>query len=199
MTKITPLVSIVAAYRETNDYFLNVINKLSDSQIRWRPNSSCHSIAFILWHVARWTDFLQATIPGMTEELAHRLPTGRQVWDQEHLAAGWGMEVTRLGYDETGTDADIEELGEPNWPKKDVLLAYAQRVFSMAEGAISAIDEEQFQEIERQQYDDAYMEASRAKTGTVGNAIVEHLVHNTQHLGEMFYLRGLLKHSESSE
>jgi hypothetical protein len=83
MTKMTPLLSIVAAYRETNADVLKVIQELSDNQIRWRPNSGCHSIAFILWHLARWTNHLQPTIPGLTDELARRLPSGRQIWDQE--------------------------------------------------------------------------------------------------------------------
>jgi hypothetical protein len=199
MTKITPLVSIVTNFRETNAEVLKVIHELSDHQLRWRPNSFCHSMAFIVWHIARWTDHLQATLPGMTEELARRLPRGQQVWDKRQFAKHWGFETAQLGYLETGTDTDIEELGEPNWPKKDILLNYAQQVFFAVDQAIGSIDEEQFQELEQQQYDDDIMEESRAKTNTVGNAIMEHLIHNVHHLGEFYYLRGLLKHAESGK
>ena len=199
MTKITSLISIMTNFRETNADVMKVIQELSDDQLRWRPNSFCHSMAFIVWHIARWTDHLQATIPGMTEELARRLPTGQQVWEKEQLAKHWRFKAAQLGYGETGTDTNIEDTAEPNWPKKDILLNYARQVFQALEHAISAIDEEQFQEIERQQYHDDFMEKSRAQTQTVGNAIMEHLVHNVHHMGELYYLRGLLKHTESGK
>ena len=199
MTKITPLVSIVTNFRETNAEVLKVIHELSDDQLRWRPNPFCHSMAFIVWHIARWTDHLQATIPGMTEELARRLPTGQQVWDKGQFAKHWGFDAAKLGYLETGTDIDIdfEDMGEPNWPKKELLLNYAQQVFLAVDHAIGSIDEEQFQKFERQQYNDDIMERYRAKTNTVGNAIMEHLIHNVHHMGEFYYLRGLRKHAES--
>ncbi len=108
-------------------------------------------------------------------------------------------EAAQLGYLETGTDINFEEMGEPNWPKKEVLLNYAQQVFLAVEFAINSIDEEQFQEFERQQYNDDIMEKYRAKTNTVGNAIMEHLIHNVHHMGEFYYLRGLLKHVESGK
>ena len=195
-TKNTPLISIQRSYHETNAQIMKVIEELSDRHIRWQPNPACHSIAFILWHLARWNDHLQATIPGMTIELARRLPPGQQIWEKEHFATRWGFEASRLGYAETGTDADIEATGEPDWPKKEILLHYARQAFSAAEQAISAIDEGQFVEIEQQQYADKYIEETRANSVTVGNAVMEHLVHNIQHLGEIDYLRGLINEAE---
>ncbi len=195
MGTITPLISIKSAYHEANLEVLKAVGALSDHQIRWQPYPTCHSIAFVLWHVARWTDHLQATIPGMTEELARRLPAGEQIWEKEQLAGRWGFNPARLGESETGTDFDIEASGEPNWPERAVLLDYAERVFAAADRIISVIDEEQFQETERLQCDDEYMKASVEKTGTVGNALMEHLVHSAQHLGEISYLSGMLKPS----
>ncbi len=198
MEKRTPLESIKNTFQETNVEVLRVIQELSDEQLRWQPDPSSHSGAFIMWHIARWTDHLQATIPGMTVELARRLPAGQQVWERDSFAVRWGFDSSQLGYEMTGTDMDIEEIGEPNWPGKEVLLGYARQVFSAAEQAISAIDEEQFQELELQQYEDDYIEASRAKSATVGNAVMDHLVHNVHHLGELYYLLGLLKFAESN-
>jgi hypothetical protein len=196
MKVVTPLVSVKSAYHEINLEILQVVRALSDSQIRWQPYWACHSIAFILWHVARWTDHLQATITGMTEELSHRLPIGKQIWDTEQLADLWGFDSTQLGESETGTSFDIEASGEPGWPEKSILLDYAERVFAAADHVISVIDDEQFQETERLQYDSAYMKESLARTGTVGNALMEHLVHSAKHLGEIDYLTGMLKQAE---
>ena len=197
MAKVTPLIAITSSYHETNLTLLNAVRDLSDGQIRWQPCSTCHSIAFIVWHLARWTDHLQATIPGMTEELSRRLPPGEQIWEREHLAAGWGFDPVQLGESETGTNFDLAASGEPAWPTKDILLDYAQRAFMAADRAIDLIDEEQFQEMERLQYDDEYMKESLAKTGTVGNAIMEHLIHNAHHLGEIYYLIGMIKQADN--
>jgi hypothetical protein len=193
MLPITPLRSIKSAYRETNQAILKVVHELSDTQLRWQPHPTCHSIAFVLWHIARWTDHLQATIPGMTEALAGRLPAGQQIWERDRLATRWGFQAARLGESETGTRFDLAVSGEPGWPAKANLLDYAERAFAAAEAALGQIDEGQFQAAERVQYHDPYLQAATAKTGTVGNAVMEHLVHNAQHLGEMDYLGGLIK------
>ena len=195
MTKITPLISIVSTYHDTNTDVLKTIHGLSDKQINWQPQPACHSIAFILWHLARWTDHLQATIPGMTEDLARRLPPGQQIWEREQLATNWRFDPSQLGESQTGTDYEIDALGEPPWPRKEIMLDYAQQAFAAAEHAISFIDEEQFEEMERLQYDDEYMKESLTKTVTVGNAVMEHLVHNIHHLGEVYYLIGLIKNN----
>jgi len=193
MAKITPLISVKSTYHEANIEILKAVRGLSDDQIRWQPYPACHSIAFVLWHVVRWTDHLQATIPGMTEELARRLPAGEQIWEKEGLAERWGFDPAALGESETGTGFEIKASGEPAWPEKAVLMDYAEQVFAAADQAIAVLDEEQFQATERLQYDDEYMKASVAKTGTVGNALMEHLVHSAQHLGEISYLAGMLK------
>jgi hypothetical protein len=195
MRNATPLTSIKSAYHETNLKILKAVRELSDSQIRWQPHEACHSIAFILWHVTRWTDHLQATIPGMTQELSRRLPAGEQIWDSEKLAQRWGFNPDKIGELETGTHFDIEASGEPAWPEKSILLDYAERVFAAADHAISVIDEEQFQEIEQSQHDTDYLKEALAKTTTVGNALMDHLIHNAQHLGEIDYLTGLIEKS----
>lgn len=193
MTLITPLTSIKSAFHDINAFILKTVSELSDEELAWRPHAACNSIAFIFWHIARWTDNLQMTIPGMTEELSRRLPPGQEIWQRDQLAARWGFDHFDLGVVGAGTDRAAEEINALRWPVSSELLDYAQKVFTAAENAISLIDEEQFQENERQQTVDEYMEASRGKTVTVGNAIMEHLIHNTAHMGELFYLLGLLK------
>ena len=197
MTKITPLISIRNYYRDTNADVLKTVAALSEDEMIWQPNPSCHSIAFILWHLARWEDHMQATIPGMTDELSRRLPPGQQIWERDQLAAQWGFDPTKLGESELGTGFDIDASGELPWPRKEVLLAYVQQAFAAVERAISFIDEEQFQEAERLQYEAEYMKESLAQTGTVGNAVMAHLVHNVHHLGEIYYLIGLMKQSKA--
>jgi uncharacterized damage-inducible protein DinB len=186
--------SIMNYYRETNEDVLKTAGALTDEQFCWRPHPVCHSVAFVVWHIARWEDHMQATVPGMTEELSRRLRPGQQIWERDQLAAAWGFDPAQLGESQTGTKFDIEALGELPWPKKEVLLDYARQVFEAVEYAISFIDEEQFIETERLQYpDDEYMKASVAETGTVGNAVMDHMTHNIRHMGEVYYLMGLMQ------
>lgn len=193
MTRITPLVSIMNYYREADADVLKTVGALSDEQFAWQPHPACNSIAFLLWHLARWEDHMQATVPDMTEELSRRLPPGQQIWERDQLASKWGFNPTQLGESETGTDFDIDASGELPWPKKEVLLEYAKQTFAAVEHAISFIDEEQFEEIERSQFDTEYLRETMAQSVTVGNAVMEHLIHTTHHLGEIYYLIGLMK------
>jgi uncharacterized damage-inducible protein DinB len=195
MTKITPLVSIMNYYREANADVLKTFGALSDGQIAWQPHPTCNSIAFLLWHIARWEDHMQATVPGMTEELSRRLLPGQQIWERAQLAAKWGFASAQLGELELGTGFDRNVANEPSWPKKEVLLEYARQTFAAVEHAINFIDEEQFEEIERSQFDNEYMNETMDQSVTVGNAIMEHLIHTTHHLGEIYYLIGLMKQS----
>ena len=198
MTKITPLAAINNYYRDTNADVLMTVSALSDDQIAWQPHPACNSIAFFLWHMARWEDHMQATVPSMTEELSRRLPPGQQIWERDQLAAKWGFNPMQLGELELGTGFDSDASDEPPWPKKEVLLEYARQAFAAVENAISFIDEEQFEEIERSQFDNEYMNETMAQSVTVGNAVMEHLIHNVHHLGEIYYLVGLMKQNKTN-
>lgn len=193
MTKITPLVAIMNYYRDANADVLKTVGALSDEQIAWQPHPACNSAAFLLWHMARWEDHMQATVRGMTEELSRRLPPSQQIWERGQLATKWGFDQLQLGELELGTGFDRNVSDEPPWPQKETLLEYARQTFAAVEHAISFIDEAQFEEIERSQFDTEYMKETMEQSVTVGNAVMEHLVHTYHHLGEIYYLIGLMK------
>lgn len=193
MTKLTPLVAIMNYYRDANVEALKKVSDLSDEQLAWRPHPACNSVAFLLWHIARWEDHMQATVPGMTEELSRRLPPSQQIWERDRLAKKWGFDELQLGELELGTGFDRNVSDEPPWPRKEILLEYIRQTFAAVEYAITFIDEAQFEEIERSQFDNEYMNGTLEESVTVGNAIMEHLVHTYQHLGEIYYLIGLMK------
>jgi len=196
MTKITSLTAIKNYYRDENAEVLKKVSDLSDEQLAWQPHPACNSVAFLLWHIARYEDHMQATVPGMTPELSRRLPPGQQTWDRDHLAKQWGFNSTELGELELGTGFDRDASNEPLWPHKEILLEYARQAFTAVERAISFIDEEQFEELEQSQFDNEYMKESMANSGTVGNAVMDHIIHTTHHLGEIYYLVGLMKQSK---
>jgi uncharacterized damage-inducible protein DinB len=197
MTKISPLVAIMNYYHDANADVLKKVSDLSDEQLSWRPHPACNSVAFLLWHIARWEDHMQATVPGMTEELSRRLPPSQQIWERDRIAAKWGFAELQLGELELGTSFDRNVSDEPPWPRKEILLEYARQTFVAVEHAISFIDNEQFEEIERSQFDNEYMQGTLEESVTVGNAVMEHLVHTYHHLGEIYYLIGLMKQAKN--
>jgi hypothetical protein len=179
--------NIIAKYCLAHERALSLTQKLSDEQFQWRPTPAGHSIAFHLWHMARWADHLQAAIPGMTPQLGERLGSGTQIWTNKRLAAQWGFDAMELGYEQTGMSMSDEIAAQLSFPPKQELLEYAQQVFSLAECAVSAIDDDQFQAIEQPQP----LTEGIWGGGTVGDAILAHLIHDNRHLGMMECLNGL--------
>jgi hypothetical protein len=183
----SPAVLVIESYCAEHQLILNFTQKLSDEQLYWQLTPDTHSIAFHLWHVARWADHIQAAFPGMTPELGRRLGPGAQIWHEDRTAERWGFRSAELGYAETGmgmTDAYATRLP---FPARAELMDYVSRVFERAQQAARTIDDEQFQTPEQPQdmTDGIWGES------TVGDAVMEHLTHASRHLGMMECLLGL--------
>lgn len=190
MTRTTAA-TIADAYRETHERILALFERLDDEELAWRPATTTPSAAFSLWHLARWADHLQATLPTMTPELGRRLGTRPQIWVAEGFAARWGLESGTLGYEETGMLLDDESAARLRFPNRAELLDYARRAFAAAEAAVALVDEAQFGAFEQPAATDEVGAALQASSATVGGAIVSHLTHDNRHLGMLECLVGL--------
>jgi len=178
---------LVAHFRRTYDRVLRVVDDLSEAQLGWRPTPRAHSIGWNLWHLARWTDHLQASVPSMTAVLTERLGPARQIWAADELAARWGLEASELGQHETGMLMADEGAARLALPTRDVLFDYLRRAFPAAERAIGAIDD-----VELTRPNALELAGNPSSRLTVGDAVTAHLEHNSRHLGEIECLRGLL-------
>jgi hypothetical protein len=178
---------IIGAYRKTHERIVALAEKLADEQLCWRATPDSLSVAFHMWHVARWADHLQATIPGMTPDLGQRLGPGVQIWDAEDLATRWEFEPAQLGYAATGMTMPETIATHLIFPPKETLIAYLRRAFAAAERAVEAIDEQQFDAAEQPQP----LTEGIWGEGTVGGAILNHLVHDNRHLGMLECLVGI--------
>lgn len=83
----SPMSHIAGYYRSRHELILKIVAGLDEGQFLWRPNRTAPSIAFHVWHVARWADYLQAVLSG----------SGVEIWEQEGLAARWGFRAEDLG------------------------------------------------------------------------------------------------------
>ena len=132
---------VINAYLLLHKRILEFSSKLSQSQITWQAKPDNLPIAFYLWHLGRWADHLQASLPGMTTELSKRFPPGKQVWDVVKKSQPWKSFSDDLGYAETGMSMEETAASKLRYPPKDILLKYINQTFTAVERLVLGIDE----------------------------------------------------------
>jgi hypothetical protein len=182
----SPTQAIAVRTAQVHEQIVTVTSDLSDEQLARRPvevaPSIAPSIAWHLWHIARWADFVQASLPGMAPELGRHLGPGRQVWEAEGLAARWGL-AAAAGYRETGMGLDDEGSARLRLPGKGLLLDYGRAAFAKADRAVAAVDECLFMTACTDLYE---------RETSIGTAVISHLTHANRHLGMIEALKGML-------
>jgi hypothetical protein len=163
-------------YRQAHERLLKVADSVPPAQFASSVGLSLHSIAWQLWHAARWDDFFAAHFMA---DFGRDPAT--QVWEREGLAAKWGFTAGSLGRRDAGTDMTDVDAENLRFPGKDDVVGYARRVFAFAESAIEAM-RGRLEEIAK---DD------REGDSNLDNVFV-YYEHLNRHLGMMEAVRGLL-------
>ncbi|OLC54587.1 MAG: hypothetical protein AUH85_11440, partial [Chloroflexi bacterium 13_1_40CM_4_68_4] len=128
-------------YKRTQDRILKLGEDLDDDHMRRRFEST-NSIAFNIWHCARWADHLQSILPLMTATLTARLAARDEIWTTEDLAARWGFPAPKkLGHAQTGMGMDEGVSATLPMPPKVQLLDYARRAFAAASSSVATVDD----------------------------------------------------------
>jgi hypothetical protein len=177
-----PMDQIIFWICKAHTEILELVEGCSDEQLAWQPHPSATSLAFNIWHLARWADVVQSCVPDATPVLHQRLGPRPQIWHAEELAAAWGLDPASLGLREGGTGME-SAAASLQLPGKAALVDYLRRSYALEEQAIAAIDEQQFQE-RRQDH-------TAPPDQTVGYWLMNHLIHEWEHLGNMRCLAGL--------
>jgi hypothetical protein len=178
-----PITDIVfERQQKTHRRLLEIVEDLSEAQIAWRPGSRAPSIDFHLWHMARWADRLQATLPAMLIAPARRPDTAYEIWEIDRLAERWGLPSHELGYGQTGMGISDEMSADLILPHKPILVEYARAAFAAADRAVELLEDHQLV----QRGIDVY-----GQENSVGYVLLVHLSHASRHLGMIESLRGL--------
>ena len=168
-------------YRISHKMILRLVERTEQHQFEWHPAGQSHSIAYELWHLARWADHLHSRLPVMTVSMPQWMVPRAELWQQEQLARAWNFpEPGILGHDETGMYMADDTAASLPMPEKAVLLDYARRAFSAAEQAVAQVPEDQYLE---PNVEDA--------TEKVFDVLLSHLHHEGRHLGMMEELLGI--------
>lgn len=163
-------------FKRTHRYVMEAVENLSDRELTAQANMSSPSIAFHLWHLARYADSLQATINISTA----------QIWTSEDLAMRWGLDRCELGLDERGTDMKDDALDRIRLPGRDALLEYARRTFEVVDEAVEDLSSDSYLKIVS---DPAFESGADVALGFL---ITSALTHNNRHLGMIEALKGVL-------
>ncbi len=148
---------------------MDAVKDLTDEQLHFRPLGKGNPIAFIFWHVVRTEDsvvsfFLQKKPP---------------LWNAEGWDKKFGMDSRAQG---TGMSAEqaaavrISDLAE--------FLKYSVKVFAASESYLESLKEEELDRVEEFQF------LGKRSFGSVIGGIV--LNHGSGHLGEIWYVKGLM-------
>jgi hypothetical protein len=98
-----------------------------------------HSVAWQVWHIARWDDRFAEVLIEKTPGLAGQFGRPDQIWTAESLAKRWGLPVGQMGRRDTGTEMDDESADALQLPAKAEVVEYAGRVFARLQTVLKAM------------------------------------------------------------
>jgi hypothetical protein len=168
--------TLIRFYRLTHERLLTAAENLSPVQFTWSAGPSLHSVAWQLWHAARWDDVLASYFH---RALAH--DPRAQVWERESLANQWSLTSGSMGRRDTGTEMSNEAAEEIRFPDQKEVVGYVARAFAYAEEAIELIPDDLLLAVAKDDPDG----------DTQLDNVLIYLEHLSRHLGMIESIRGL--------
>jgi len=170
--------TLLRSYRLAHERLLKAAEELSPEQFAWSAGPSLHSVAWQLWHAARWDDvFASYFHKALAQE------PRAQVWERESLADRWSLASGSLGRRDTGTELSDEAAEEIRFPAQEEVVGYAKLAFAYADEAITLISDDQLL---------ALPKVEPAGDTKLDNVLI-YLEHLSRHLGMIEAIRGLQK------
>lgn len=176
------LYDVLHSFKDIHQVVLNLVEGLDDQQLYWKPESYSTSIGFHLWHLARESDYLRATILHHTPQLVPKFGDGTELWQKEGLGQKWGFPEelhTTVG---TGLSDDV--AATLPIPEKGELLAYLRDSYAAIEEFVERLDS-QYPTFENMD------EELKKKIEMIRLNLLVFLTHDCRHLGMMECLKGL--------
>jgi hypothetical protein len=141
---------------------------LSPSDLDAQPKSDCNSMGWLTWHLTRGQDVMIAWMTGQ-----------KQLWIED----GWNAKFNRdPNPRDTGFGAKSEDVAAFKSPDVGVLLGYNRAVFERLKQYLGNLSTA---ELERKLNNPAFPNVEALLVAIMSDSL--------QHLGQVAYLRGLLK------
>jgi hypothetical protein len=170
------------SYGLAHQRLLTAAEDLSPEQFTWSAGPSLHSVAWQLWHAARWDDVFASYLHKVTT----RDPR-TQVWERESLANRWSLASDSMGRRDTGTEMSDEAAEGMRFPDQKEVVGYAKLAFAYADGAVGLMT------------DDLLLAPPKIdpEGDTKLDNVLIYLEHLSRHLGMIEAIRGLQESSSS--
>ena len=176
-------------YRQWQDRVLGVVEDLSEQQLRWRT-AKVTSVAFNLWHLARWDDLLASLLADMTPSLHGRLGARPELWSSRGLAREWGF-PTSLGHADTGMGIDEDVSVALPLPAKPVLIGYARDAFGAMRESLAAVSDGDLTDHGSVDLTRTPWLTEYGPRASVASWILSFADHGNRHLGMIEAIRGM--------
>lgn len=190
---------VVARIQMAHRWILQAAERLTEDELCQHFGATAPPIGWHLWHITRWTDRVQASLPRDESSASVPPDPNRGIWEREQIASAWKLDTASLGTLEEGSGMNFEvAVALPRRIGRDALMTYATRVFTIADEALNQVNPEQFAETRKSvmeyEYDTTSGKIWRAegKVTTLASDLGFHLSHTNRHLGMMEALGGLL-------
>lgn len=164
--------------RQIDEQLLSVVQQTTEEQLTWSDRPTAPSIAFHLWHIARWADRNQAFLASVTDSSAD----SQEIWHSKNLASIWGLDSSVLGSGETGLGMSDEDAANFSLPSKSELMEYAGQSLGLLDSQYASVTDEMLA---------AQAADASGRQTTVAAAMLSHLTHASRHLGMIEALRGI--------
>jgi hypothetical protein len=175
--------SLLRSYKVAHTRLLTAAEGLPPEQFASSAGPSLHSVAWQLWHAARWDDIFASYL-----HRAFGRDPRAQVWDRESLADRWSLAAGSLGRRDTGTEMSDEMAEAMQLPDQKEVVGYAKLAFAYAEEAITLATDDQ---LLARANDDPDADTK------LDNALI-YVEHLSRHLGMIEAIRGLQASAGSS-
>jgi len=170
------------SFKDIHKVVLDFADDLNDEQLNWKPEGYSTSIGFHLWHLARESDYLKATLLHHYPGLELGLQDEAEIWTKENLAKKWGFPAE--AHETVGTGlSDVVAANLPI-PRKDELTAYLKKSYEAIEQFIGLLDT-RFPNFEN------VSEEMQKKIERIRFNLLVFFTHDCRHLGMMECLKGL--------
>jgi hypothetical protein len=168
--------TLLRFYRLAHERLLKAAEELSPEQFAWSAGPSLHSVAWQLWHAARWDDVLASYFHRALSQ-----DPRTQVWERESLADRWSLPSGSMGRRDTGTEMSNEAAEEIRFPGQKEVVGYARLAFAYAEEGIELIPDALLLAVAKDDPDG----------DTQLDNVLIYLEHLSRHLGMIESIRGL--------
>lgn len=150
--------------RDVHDRVLRLAESLAEEELRARPGAHAPSIAFHVWHLARWAEHDAELFAGIAQR-----------WRTQAMADTWGFAPATLGEDETGTEMGDDASDLLVFPDKHALLDYSRHALGTIDDLVDRLTQQ----------------PQSSDPATIAS-LFAYVTHDNRHLGMIEALIGVL-------